>query len=165
MNDNLVAGTVLVGAGATALTDLWALLRRRLLGVPPPDWGLVGRWFGHMPRGQFRHASIATAPAVHGERAIGWTAHYLIGIAYAALLLAIWGADWLREPTLAPALAVGLGTAAAPFLLLHPGMGAGLAARRLPRPGAARAHTLVMHAVFGLGLYAAARIAGGLLGT
>jgi hypothetical protein len=53
-------------------------------------------------------------------------------------------------------LAVGIGTVAAPFLLMQPGMGAGLAARRSPRPAAARLHSLVTHAVFGLGLYASA---------
>ena len=44
---------------------------------------------------------------------------------------------------------------AAPFLLMQPGMGAGIAASRTPRPAAARLHSLVMHAMFGLGLYAA----------
>jgi hypothetical protein len=61
----------------------------------------------------------------------------------------------VRQPTLAPALAVGIATVAAPFLLMQPGMGAGIAARRTPRPGSARLHSVVMHTVFGLGLYAA----------
>jgi Protein of unknown function (DUF2938) len=44
---------------------------------------------------------------------------------------------------------------AAPFLLMQPGMGAGIAASRTPRPAAARLHSLVTHGIFGLGLYAA----------
>jgi hypothetical protein len=51
---------------------------------------------------------------------------------------------------------VGLASAAAPFFLLQPGMGAGIAARRTPRPNAARVQTLVTHAIFGLGLYGSA---------
>jgi DUF2938 family protein len=43
----------------------------------------------------------------------------------------------------------------APFLLMQPGMGAGIAASRTPRPVAARLQTLVTHGIFGLGLYAA----------
>lgn len=144
-----------MGAGATLATDLWAIARGRLLGVPAPDWGLVGRWFGHMARGRFRHERIAAAEPVRGERAIGWTAHYLIGIAYAGVLLAICGLAWVRQPTLAPALAVGIATVAAPFLLMQPGMGAGIAASRTPRPNAARLQSVVTHTVFGLGLYAA----------
>ncbi|MBL8201389.1 MAG: DUF2938 domain-containing protein [Chromatiales bacterium] len=150
-----LAFALITGVGATAVMDLWGIIRRPLLGIAPPDYGLVGRWIGHMRRGRFRHDSIAAAPPVRGERLIGWTAHYLTGIAFAALLLATWGLAWIQRPTIGPALVVGLATVAAPFLLMQPGMGAGIAASRTPRPGAARAQSLITHAVFGLGLYAA----------
>jgi hypothetical protein len=143
-----------VGAGATALMDLWAIVRRRMLGSALPDYGLVGRWLAHMPRGRFRHASIKAAAPVRGERAIGWIAHYLVGVAFAALLLALVGPAWLERPTLAPALLVGIATVAAPFLVMQPGMGAGIAASRTMRPAAARLQSLVTHGVYGLGLYA-----------
>lgn len=150
---------VLVGTGATMVLDLWTLLRTRLLRVPAPDYGLVGRWIAHLARGRFRHAAIAASPRVRYERAIGWSAHYLIGIAFAAVLLALWGPAWACDPTLGPALAVGIGSVAAPFLVMQPGMGAGIAAGRMPRPAAARVQSLVNHAVFGVGLYAAAHAA------
>jgi hypothetical protein len=38
---------------------------------------------------------------------------------------------------------------------MQPGMGAGIAARRTPRPSAARFQSVVTHTIFGLGLYAA----------
>jgi hypothetical protein len=147
--------TLFIGAGATLATDLWAIARGRLLGVPPPDYGLVGRWFAHMARGRFRHERIGAAAPVRGEQWIGWSAHYLIGVAFAGVLLAACGLAWVRQPTLAPALALGIATVAAPFLLMQPGMGAGIAASRTPRPNAARLQSLVTHAIFGLGLYAA----------
>jgi hypothetical protein len=151
---DVVGSTLLTGIGATAVTDLWSVLRRRLLHVPPPDFGLVGRWIGHMPRGRFRHDSIAVAAPVAGERAIGWSAHYLIGIAFAALLPLAWGAGWFRDPRPGPALLVGIVTVLAPFLVMQPGMGAGLAARLTPNPARARLHSFLTHAIFGLGLYA-----------
>lgn len=147
--------SLLVGIGATALLDFWSLVRSRM-GTPFPDYGLVGRWFSYMPRGRFRHEAIAKAPPVPAERWIGWLAHYAIGIAFAAVLLAIWGPAWARDPTLVPALVVGMGSVVAPFLLMQPGMGAGVAARRMPRPWAARWRSLVTHTVFGVGLYLAA---------
>jgi len=150
---------VLVGAGATAVMDAWVMARRRWFGIPASDYGLVGRWIGHMAHGQFRHQRIATACPIPHEDLIGWAAHYAIGIAFAAVLLAIWGADWARHPALGPALLVGIGTVAAPFLILQPGMGAGIAASRAPRPAAARLQSLVTHAVFGVGLYAAGWVA------
>ena len=152
---DFLACTILTGAGATLVMDIWAIARKRLLGAPAPNYGLVGRWLAHMPRGRFRHDSIAAAAPVRGERLIGWTAHYLIGIAFAAILLGIWGLAWIRHPTIGPALVVGIGTVAAPFLVMQPGMGAGIAASRTPRPAASRLQSLVTHAIFGLGLYVA----------
>ena len=154
-----LASTLVIGTGATLVMDGWGLARKRLLGMPAMDYGLVGRWLAYLPRGRFRHDPIAASPPVQGERLIGWTAHYLIGIAFAAVLLAVWGLDWARRPTLGPALIVGIASVAAPFLLMQPGMGAGLAASRTPRPAAARLQSLVTHAIFGLGLYAAGRSA------
>ena len=150
--DFLISALV-VGTGATASIDLWALVRRQLFGVALPDYGLVGRWLAHLPRGRLRHERIAAAPRVRGELAIGWIAHYAIGVGFAALLLGFCGLEWIRQPTLAPALAVGIGTVAAPFLIMQPGMGAGIAASRTARPAAARLQSLVTHGVFGLGLY------------
>lgn len=160
---DIVVSTLLIGTGATLVMDLWSLVRGRWLGIPRPDYGLVGRWVGHMRHGRFRHPAIKAAPPVRGERWLGWGVHYLTGVAFAGLLLAGWGLDWVRAPTLLPALAVGLGTVAAPFLLMQPGMGAGLAARRAPDPAAARRQSLVTHAVFGLGLYVAGWLAQALL--
>lgn len=155
----LVTHTLWTGVGATLLVDGWALLRRAWLRVPLPNYALVGRWFAHMPRGRFRHASMAAVPAVRGEGLLGWLAHYATGIAFAALLPLAFGAAWMHQPRLVPALLVGVLTVAAPFLLMQPAMGLGLAASRTPRPAAARWQSLVTHAVFGLGLY----IAGSLL--
>jgi hypothetical protein len=147
--------SVLIGAGATAVMDIWAIARKRVLGIPSLDYRLVGRWLVHMTRGRFRHERIAASPAVPGERLIGWTAHYLIGIAFAAALLIISGIEWAWHPTIGPALVVGIGSVAAPFLIMQPGMGAGIAGSRTPRPSAARAQSLITHAIFGLGLYGA----------
>ena len=108
-----------------------------------------------MPRGRFIHRPIAASPPLRGEGAIGWSAHYLIGIAFAWILLAIAGAGWLRHPVILPALIVGIGSVAAPFLVMQPGMGAGIAARHTPNPGAARIRSLTTHLIFGIGLYAA----------
>lgn len=151
----IIVHALLVGAGATAFLDLWSLAQSRVAGAPFPNYGLVGRWIGHFARGRFRHAAIARAAPIRHEVALGWTAHYLIGIAFAGILLAIWGFEWIQRPTPGPALVVGVGTVLAPFLLMQPGMGAGLAARLTPDPWAARRRSLVTHTVFGLGLYVA----------
>lgn len=87
----LVIDAVVIGVGATALMDLWALLQRRLLGIPSLDFAMVGRWLGHLRRGRLRHEGIGRSLPVAGERALGWTAHYVIGVVFAVLLLAVVG--------------------------------------------------------------------------
>jgi len=150
-----LTGTLIIGAGATLAMDVWSVARKFWLGVPLPDYGLVGRWLGYMAHGRFRHDSVIALPAIDGERSIGWIAHYLIGMAFAGTLLGIWGLDWLGHPTLGPALLVGIATVSAPFLIMQPAMGLGIAASRARRPGAARLQSVITHVVFGLGLYAA----------
>ena len=133
-------------------------MRGPVFGLPRLDYALLGRWFGHMRYGRFRHPAIASAAPVRGERMVGWTVHYLIGSCFAVLLLAVWGLDWLQRPTMAPALIVGIGTAAAPLLIMQPAMGAGIAASKSARPGVARLQSLVTHTIYGIGLYASAWI-------
>lgn len=152
---NYLATTIATGIGATAFMDLWGIARKFLFGMAPPDYGMVGRWIAHMPRGRFVHNAIAAAPAMPAERLIGWTAHYLIGITFAAILVGVCGTAWLERPTIGPALMIGVVTVAAPFLIMQPGMGAGIAASRTKNPAAARRQSLVTHTMFGLGLYVA----------
>lgn len=152
----LTIRAVLMGIGATALIDLWALALRRAFGVASLDYAMVGRWLGHMLSGQFTHARIAAAPSIRGERVIGWLTHYAIGVAFAGLLLALCGEAWVREPSLWPALVFGLITVAAPFFVMQPGMGLGIAASKAPTPNVARLRSLATHTIFGLGLYGAA---------
>lgn len=142
-----------LGLGATAVMDLWAAMQRRFLDIPSLSYCMVGRWLGHIPNGRFVHPKISDARKVQGECVVGWTAHYAIGVAFAGLLLAIWGSDWVLAPTFGPAIIVGIGTVLAPFLILQPGMGAGIAASRTPNPNIARLRSVMAHGAFGIGLY------------
>jgi hypothetical protein len=136
--------------------DVWALFARRAINIQGLDYALLGRWIGHFPRRRFLHERIASADPVRGERPLGWVAHYAIGIAFAFLLLAIWGLGWARSPTILPPMLIGLGTIVAPWFILQPGMGAGIAASRTPNPRAARLRNVATHTVYGIGLYASA---------
>jgi hypothetical protein len=152
----LVARGALMGVAGSACMDLWSFVLRRRFGIPTLDYALLGRWIGHMPRGVFAHDRIAAAAPVRGERALGWAAHYAIGVTFAVVLLAIVGLDWARTPTIWPALAIGIGTIVAPWFVMQPAMGAGIAGSRTPNPAATRLRNVGTHAVFGLGLYVSA---------
>jgi len=151
------AHVALIGAGATALMDLWLLLLRRL-GLPTMNFALVGRWVGHLARGQLAHAAIAQASPVPAETGLGWLTHYAVGIGFAALLVGWQGAEWTRQPSFLPALALGLVSTAAPLFVMQPAMGAGFAASKTATPLKNCLRSLTNHAVFGAGLYLAARL-------
>ena len=114
---NCLLSALIVGVGATAVMDVWGIVRKRLLGIPGANYALVGRWLGGMPRGRFRHESIAAASPVRHERLIGWAAHYLIAgiaasrtsrptaarvqslITHAVFGVGLYGAAWIAKLT------------------------------------------------------------------
>jgi hypothetical protein len=156
VDHEIVAGilrTAAVGVGATLVMDAWALLQKRAFGIASLDYRFVGRWIGYFPQGKFAHEAIGKAAPVSGEALLGWGAHYLIGVLFAFVLVALWGTRWLDDPTLAPALIVGIGSIAAPFFVMQPGLGIGIAASRTPKPWVTRFRSLVAHISFGVGLY------------
>lgn len=151
----LVMDAVLIGGGATIFMDIVALLRHRLFGIPSLDYAMVGRWLGHLPRGTLVHRPIGKSAPIRSETALGWAAHYLIGIAFAAVFLSVAGEAWFDQTPLWAPLMFGVLTVLIPFLVLQPCLGAGIAARRTPQPHVARRRSLFAHASFGLGLWVA----------
>lgn len=144
-----------IGIGATAVMDLWLILPRRL-GVQTLSMAFIGRWVGHLFRGRFAHAAIAKAQPIPGELALGWLTHYVVGVAFVGVLVALAGIDWTANPTLLPAVLVGAGTVVAPLFVMQPAMGAGFAASKTPTPLKNCLRSLANHTVFGLGLFISA---------
>ena len=153
---NQIVGAIAVGVGATLFMDLWNLFLKRAFGIPSLNYCLLGRWLRHMPRGTFRHANISAAPQQTFECAVGWIAHYTIGVAFALVFVTLASGDWLARPTLLPAVLYGIGTVVFPFFILQPSFGLGVAASRTPHPTQARLKSLVTHTAFGVGMYVCA---------
>jgi len=149
--------TMIVGIGATFALDLWTAFLRIAFKVPSANYCLVGRWLRSMPEGTFTHRSIAAAPARGFECALGWIAHYAIGAGF-TLALVLASPGWLAQPTILPALLVGLMTVAMPFLVMQPAFGLGVAASKTPNPTQARLRSLATHVAFGFCLYVSAQV-------
>jgi hypothetical protein len=152
--------TVVVGLVATGVADLWQQALKHGAGLPTANWRLIGRWVAGMSRGGLVQPAIAAAVAVPGEAAIGWTFHYLVGVLYAGLYLAIVGAWPGAGPSLGSALVFAAVTLAAPWLVMQPALGFGVMARRLPNRSAVALVTISTHLVFGVGLYLGVRVVG-----
>ena len=59
---------------------------------------------------------------------------------------------------------VDVATVIAPYFVMQPALGAGIAASRTPRPAEARLHSLLTHAVFGVATYLAGWIVSRVVG-
>ena len=151
-----ILGALAIGIGATLIMDLWNLFVKWTFSIPSLDYCLLGRWLRHMPAGTFRHASISAAPPKPFECAVGWIAHYTIGVVFALVFVVLISRNWPERPSLLAALLYGIGTVVFPFFILQPSLGFGIAASRTPKPMHARLKSLATHAVFGVGLYACA---------
>lgn len=149
--------TVITGIGATLAMDAWSMFQKCILRIPPLNYGLVGRWLLGLTRGQLCHHTIITAPKIGGETPVGWVFHYLTGVLFAAVPLWLDGERWLRDPSLATAVFAGVFTLLAPFLILQPALGFGVAASRTPRPWRARGLSVLTHLTYGIGLYVVAQ--------
>lgn len=148
---------VLTGVGATAVMDVWGVIQKAM-GITTLNYAMVGRWAGHLCRGQIAHVQIGRAEPINGELPLGWMIHYAVGVAFAALLIGTHGVAWLHQPTLLPAVLVGIATVLIPFFVMQPAMGAGIAASRIPTPWKARLRSVLAHAIFGGGLYLSATL-------
>ncbi|SER10703.1 Protein of unknown function [Pseudomonas sp. NFACC02] len=147
-----------VGVGATLIMDVSGFAQARLFGQASLDYGWVGRWLGHMWHGRFRHASIMAAPPVRNERLMGWVFHYITGVVFAMVLIGAIGPAWICNPTLVPALVTGLLSVIAPFFIMQPALGFGIAGSKTGAPGVARRKSITAHLTFGLGLFMAASL-------
>lgn len=137
-----------IGVGATILMDAWLLLLRRA-GIPASNFALLGRLLGYLSHGSWVRGGVAKAAPIRGEALLGWTAHYVIGIAFAAALVIAAGSGWVRAPTLLPALLMGIATVFAPVFILQPAMGAGIASTKTQTPLLNNLKSLANHTVFG----------------
>ncbi len=148
-----LVSAILMGLGATLTFDLWGLFLKQAFKITPSNVCLVGRWLRYMPEGTFKHSNIGSTPPKSAECAVGWIAHYLIGITFAGAFVAFAGDNWLQHPTLMPAIAFGIATVLAPFFIMQPSFGFGFAASKTSNPAQARLRSLMNHAAFGVGLY------------
>ena len=150
-----MGNAALIGIGATAVMDIWLVLLKKR-GVPIMNFALLGRWVGHVFRGRWFHGSITKSAPVGHELAIGWSAHYGIGIGLAMLHVGLFGAGWIANPTLVPALVTGIVTVVAPLFIMQPAIGSGIAASKTGAPLRNIGKSVFNHGVFGSGIYLAA---------
>ncbi len=148
-----LVGASFIGFGATLTFDAGSLFLKHVFKIAPSNICLVGRWLRYMPEGIFTHSNISATQRKSAECVVGWMAHYSIGVMFALTFIALMGDNWLRHPTPMPAILFGVVTVLAPFFIMQPVFGLGVAASKTPNPAQARLRSLMNHLAFGVGLY------------
>jgi len=148
----IVFQVIAAGIGACIVFDLWQRVFAVFSGIPPSNWGMVGRWLLGLLGGRGLIArDLAARPARPNEAVAGWILHYVVAVGYAVLYAVLMQAGWLGAG-LVDGLVFGVISVVVPWFFFMPAMGNGMMARRTPNPPLACAVALVMHAVFGLAL-------------
>ncbi|HMB69307.1 MAG TPA: DUF2938 family protein, partial [bacterium] len=142
---------VAAGLLATATMDAGNGLLVRAGLVPPIDHVMIGRVLRSWLRGRWIHPSPASVPAFPRERSFGYLAHYGIGVAF-AIPFATLGRPLGGAAAPLAAIAYGVATTAAAYLLLFPSMGLGLCGLRSSTGWRLPLSSLVNHAIYGGGL-------------
>lgn len=150
----IVMNMIVAGVFATLVLDIWQRILHAAAGIPPTNWGIVGRWFAHMPRGRFMHEAIAEAEPVTGEVAIGWAMHYLIGILFGVAYVGLFVIVLASAPTLLNGLLFGLASVVVPWFAMQPALGLGVMGAKAPNPAIPRYSALAAHCIYGVALYA-----------
>jgi hypothetical protein len=143
----------LIGIGATFTFDIWGQFLKHTFNIIPSNICLVGRWIRYMPEGRFTHTNIVSTPPKNGECIVGWAAHYITGIAFSIVFVALMGVNWLQHPRIIPAIIFGVVTVLVPLFIMQPSFGLGFAASKTAKPMQARVRSLMNHTAFGMGLY------------
>jgi hypothetical protein len=147
-----VPASITVGVLATLSMDAVFLAASQLGGArltsDKVGLELVGRWAGGLARGRYRHADIATEPALRGEAALGLAVHYLTGMTLTAAYYGLLRRGGLK-PGLLSATAFGVASALLPTLILYPSWGLGPFALRSGEAGRLLRIMLLGHTAFG----------------
>ncbi|RQW62771.1 DUF2938 family protein [Vibrio viridaestus] len=151
MND-IIKFCIFVGIGSTLVLDVWVMLVQKVTGIPPTNWSVVGRWLKGLPKGSLVLGDASNLN--QSDKVIGWIFHYIIGIAYAVLLILYAGTGFIDNPQWEAVIVIGLVVSTlAGLLILMPGLGAGVLGRKLPNQMLMILYLIIAHAVFAVGQY------------
>jgi Protein of unknown function (DUF2938) len=72
---DIILRAALVGMGGTIVLDLYAFLMQRMSGVPA-NWKMVGRWLGHVSKGEFVQTNVEQASRSRAN--MRWAGHSIM---------------------------------------------------------------------------------------
>jgi hypothetical protein len=147
--NQVVCAVLASGVLACLFMYAWQQILKRLIGIPPTNWAVVGRWFVlTLRRKTMYHPTIEEESSIDHEGQIGWVVHYGVGLLYAMFYGLLIQASMIR-PSLTDGFLFGAASVVVPWFYFMPCMGKGMMGRFTPNPAKACWVSLAGHLVFG----------------
>ena len=125
----------------------------KLIGIPEPSWGIVGRWTYYMIRnGAFYNPKIIDMPKFKHEIFLGWIFHYYISLCWAVIYYFVFIILGLNMSYFS-GLIFGATTTLAPLLIFMPFTGQGIFASNTENPTKTSFVFLIRHSLYGLAMF------------
>ena len=125
----------------------------KLIGIPEPSWGIVGRWTYYMLKNAlFFNPNIAQMPAFKYEVLLGWFFHYYVSICWAVVYYFFFVLVGFKMSYFS-GLIFGALTTLAPLLIFLPFTGQGLFAKNTKIPFKTSLMFLIRHSIYGIAMY------------
>ena len=150
MND--ILSIVVAGIFSCIILDILGYLLK-LIGIPEPSWGIVGRWTYYMIRNlTFYNPNIIDMPKFKHEVLLGWIFHYYISLGWAVIYYFVFIILGLNM-TYSSGLIFGAITTLAPLLIFMPFTGQGIFASNTDNPTKTSFIFLIRHSIYGLAMF------------
>ena len=147
-----IISILVAGIFSCIILDILGYLLK-LMGIPEPSWGIVGRWTYYMLKNAtFYNPSIAQMPNVRYEVIFGWIFHYYVSICWAVIYYFCFLMVGLKM-TYFTGFIFGVFTTLAPLLIFLPFTGQGLFANKTGIPIKTSVMFLIRHSIYGIAMY------------
>ena len=150
MND--ILSIVVAGIFSCIILDILGY-SLKLIGIPEPSWGIVGRWTYYMIRNlTFYNPKIIDMTKFKHEVLLGWIFHYYISLSWAVIYYFVFIILGLNM-TYSSGLIFGAITTLAPLLIFMPFTGQGIFASNTDNPAKTSFIFLIRHSIYGLAMF------------
>ena len=152
MND--ILGILVAGIFSCIILDILGYLLK-LIGIPEPSWGIVGRWTYYMlKKAVFYNPKVIDMPEFKYEILLGWIFHYYISLCWAAVYYFVFIILGLNMSYFSGVI-FGATTTLAPLFIFMPFTGQGILASNTEKPLKTFFVFLIRHSLYGLAMYEA----------
>ena len=147
-----IISILVAGIFSCIILDILGYLLK-LMGIPEPSWGIVGRWTYYMLKNAtFYNPNIANMPNFRYEVLLGWIFHYYVSICWAVISYFCFLMVGLKM-TYFSGFIFGALTTLAPLLIFLPFTGQGMFANKTEIPIKISIMFLIRHSIYGIAMY------------